>query len=161
MIKTWRVGDLAKATGLTVRTLHYYEQIGLVIPSSRSKGGHRLYSPKDVFKLQQILALKYLGVSLGAITASLTEHKFTALAVVKMQLAHTMEQSNQLSLLQDVLNNIGSSIENKQEICMDNVLKAIELTSVFEKTEKSIEDCDLDEEEHTQEIRFDLLQQSS
>lgn len=42
-----KVGALARATGLTVRTLHHYEQIGLLVASARSDGGHRLYSASD------------------------------------------------------------------------------------------------------------------
>ena len=46
-----KVGELAAATGLTVRTLHYYEQIGIVTAAARSSGGHRLYSADDVARL--------------------------------------------------------------------------------------------------------------
>lgn len=44
----WRVGELARATGLTVRTLHYYDEIGLLKPSHRTGSGHRWYSAGDV-----------------------------------------------------------------------------------------------------------------
>jgi DNA-binding transcriptional MerR regulator len=42
--KTWKVGDLAAETGVSVRALHYYEEIGLLVPSGRTAAGHRVYS---------------------------------------------------------------------------------------------------------------------
>jgi DNA-binding transcriptional MerR regulator len=53
-----KVGELATATGLTVRALRYYEQIGLLPASGRSVGGHRLYAPADVQRLYRICLLR-------------------------------------------------------------------------------------------------------
>ena len=50
----WKVGELARRTGLSVRTLRYYDEIGLLAPSRRSEGGHRLYTAEDVVRLQRI-----------------------------------------------------------------------------------------------------------
>ncbi len=61
------VGEVAKKMGVTVRTLQYYDKEGLLLPSSESGGGHRLYTDKDVIKLYQILTLKHLGFSLDDI----------------------------------------------------------------------------------------------
>lgn len=58
------VGEAAKKMGVTVRTLQYYDEEGLLSPSSESEGGRRLYNDKDVIHLYQILALKHLGFSL-------------------------------------------------------------------------------------------------
>lgn len=60
----WRVGELAKRTGVSVRTLHWYEEIGLLSPSQRSEAGHRLYAAEDLGRLQQIQSLRQLGFSL-------------------------------------------------------------------------------------------------
>ncbi len=51
MEQTWRIGALAAETGLTVRTLHYYDSIGLVSPSAHTFGGHRIYKTRDVERL--------------------------------------------------------------------------------------------------------------
>ena len=45
---------MARRTGVSVRTLHYYEEIGLVKPSDRTRSGHRLYAPSDIARLQQV-----------------------------------------------------------------------------------------------------------
>ncbi len=65
------VGDLAKLTGLTVRALHHYDEIGLCRPSGRSAAGYRLYADADVLWLQQIALYRELGVPLGQIGAAL------------------------------------------------------------------------------------------
>jgi len=69
--RRWKVGELAAATGLTVRALHHFDDIGLVRPSERSPGGHRLYTERDVRRLYQVLALRQLGVPLAEIGSSL------------------------------------------------------------------------------------------
>lgn len=61
------VGELAKKMGTTVRTLQYYDKVGLLSPTSESEGGRRLYTHKDMIKLHQILSLKSLGFSLDDI----------------------------------------------------------------------------------------------
>ncbi|MEM9745652.1 MAG: MerR family transcriptional regulator [Actinomycetota bacterium] len=66
-----RIGDVAAATGLTVRTLRYYEQIGLLNPAERTDAGHRLYGPRDLERLYRIVFLRQLGLPLDSIRASL------------------------------------------------------------------------------------------
>lgn len=60
-------GEVAKKMGVTVRTLQYYDKIGLFSPSSESEGGRRLYTDKDLIILHQIISLKSLGFSLDDI----------------------------------------------------------------------------------------------
>ena len=62
--RTWRIGDVAVATGLTVRALHHYDRIGLVAPSERTASGHRLYTDGDLRTLYMVTALRQLGLSL-------------------------------------------------------------------------------------------------
>ena len=61
------VGEVAKKMGVTVRTLQYYDRVGLLAPSAESEGGRRLYSDRDLIQLHQILSMKYLGFSLDDI----------------------------------------------------------------------------------------------
>ncbi len=68
--KIWRIGELAEETGLTVRTLHHYEQIGLLRPG-RTDAKHRIFDLSDVDRLFKIIALKELGLSLEEIRRSL------------------------------------------------------------------------------------------
>jgi DNA-binding transcriptional MerR regulator len=65
--RQWKIGELAAGTGLTVRALHYFDEIGLLRPSGRSAAGHRLYGEDDVRHLYRILALRELGMPLREI----------------------------------------------------------------------------------------------
>lgn len=72
VIDAYEVGELSRRTGITVRTLHHYDQIGLLIPSDRSLAGYRRYSREDVARLQRILLYRELGFSLDRIAALLS-----------------------------------------------------------------------------------------
>lgn len=65
--KSWRIGELAQQTGLSVRSLHHYDAIGLLQPTRRSSAGHRLYSEVDLRRLHRVLALRGFGLSLAEI----------------------------------------------------------------------------------------------
>src|SRR4051812_5085927 len=64
---SWKVGELARRAGLTVRTLHHWDAIGLVVPSERTGAGHRVYSDADVRRLYRVVALRGLGLSLDEV----------------------------------------------------------------------------------------------
>ncbi len=64
---TWRVGELARLTGLTVRTLHHYDSAGLLVPSFRDHAGHRRYTAGDIRRLHHIQMLKSFGLALADI----------------------------------------------------------------------------------------------
>lgn len=70
---TYHVKELARATGVSVRTLHYYEEVGLLVPSARSPAGYRLYDESDALRLQQIVIERALGLSLEEIRRSLDD----------------------------------------------------------------------------------------
>lgn len=59
-----QIGELAERTGLSIRTLRHYDEIGLLVPSARSDGGFRLYTPDDESRLLLIRRMKPLGYSL-------------------------------------------------------------------------------------------------
>ena len=65
------VGELSRLTGLTVRALHHYDEIGLVRPSQRTAAGYRLYDEADALRLQQVMVLRELGVPLDQIGAAI------------------------------------------------------------------------------------------
>lgn len=63
-----QIGEVAERVGLSLRTIRYYEEIGLVVPSGRTDGGFRLYREEDVTRLVQVKALKPLGMPLDDLT---------------------------------------------------------------------------------------------
>jgi DNA-binding transcriptional MerR regulator len=87
--RSWKVGALARVTGLTVRTLHYYDQIGLLRPSARLPGGHRLYNAVDVARLYRIIRLRQLGFPLGQVVEVLAEPEWQLAPAIERHLAET------------------------------------------------------------------------
>lgn len=67
------VGELARLSGLTVRTLHHYDELGLVVPGARSDAGYRLYGDHEVEQLQEVLFYRELGFGLDQIKTMLAE----------------------------------------------------------------------------------------
>jgi DNA-binding transcriptional MerR regulator len=67
------VGELSRLTGVTVRALHHYDEVGLVRPSQRTAAGYRLYGDADVLRLHQVLLLRELGLPLDEIAAAIDE----------------------------------------------------------------------------------------
>ncbi|MEQ1683113.1 MAG: MerR family transcriptional regulator [Burkholderiaceae bacterium] len=94
-----KVGELAKRSGLTVRTLHHFDQIGLLQPSARSEAGYRLYSRDDVARLHGIQALRHLGLPLKEIGGMLAGDGSALPSIVARQiraLDHEITQATEL-----------------------------------------------------------------
>ncbi|MGY3715930.1 MerR family transcriptional regulator [Sutcliffiella cohnii] len=74
---SFSIGEFSKKTGISVRTLHYYDEIGLLRPVKHPTSGHRIYNCEDLFTLQKIVSLKFLGYSLEQISHYLHEPSFS------------------------------------------------------------------------------------
>jgi DNA-binding transcriptional MerR regulator len=99
----WKIGELARRTGLTVRTLHHYDQIGLLSPGERSDGGHRVYDEAAVQRLYRIVSLRSLGFPLDAIAQALDSERFDPRAAVDDHIvrleAHVAQEQRLLQTL--------------------------------------------------------------
>ena len=67
------VGEVAQRFGITVRTLHHYDEIGLLTPSRRSVSGYRVYTSADLTRLSQVIVYRRLELSLDEIASLLDE----------------------------------------------------------------------------------------
>src|SRR5690606_16709092 len=74
--RTYRVAEVAALAGVTVRTLHHYDEMALLTPSLRSKAGYRLYTERDLLRLQQIVIQRELGLPLEQIRRVLDDPAF-------------------------------------------------------------------------------------
>jgi DNA-binding transcriptional MerR regulator len=70
-MKRLTVSQIARRTGVTVRALHHYEALGLLLPAARSDAGYRLYGERELLRLQHIASLKALGFTLEEVRACL------------------------------------------------------------------------------------------
>ncbi len=73
----YTIGEFSNMTGTSIRTLHYYDEIGLLQPEKDPKSGHRIYSHQDILTLQKIITLKFLGYQLDKMKSLLLESNFT------------------------------------------------------------------------------------
>ena len=94
-----KIGDLARRSGLTVRALHHFDQIGLLTPSARNDAGYRLYNRDDVARLHGIQALRQLGLPLKDIGGMLAGDSAALPMVVARQLQALDQQISQASQL--------------------------------------------------------------
>lgn len=120
MKRYWKVGDLAKLTGLTVRTLRFYDQIGLFSPSGQTESGHRLYNESDMSRLQQILSLKELGLSLEEVKSVLAGEQYEPLEIVTMQIARIKEQIKLQHKLLEQLEHVSKLMQGKAPLTVED-----------------------------------------
>jgi DNA-binding transcriptional MerR regulator len=103
----YRIGEVADRTGVTTRTIRYYEELGLLGESGREKGRHRLYCETDVARLQELIRLRdLLGVSLDELKCLLVSDEVDlreALCTVDEQLERVCARREALKCLEDEL----------------------------------------------------------
>lgn len=111
----WKIGALAKMAGISVRTLHHYEQIGLLTPSLRTEAGYRLYDAANVHRLMQIICLSQIGLPLKEVANILATYPDGILGHLKQHSAHLAQQIDTLKTVQDRLNGIQKKIANDEQ----------------------------------------------
>lgn len=129
-----KVGDLAKRTGLTVRTLHHYDDIGLLSPSRRTKSGHRLYALAEVRRLQQIASLRQVGLSLQEIRRCLDRPEYTLEQVLDMQIQRLRDDMTRQRRLCTLLEGLRERIRDEAgELSLEDLTKSVQATLDFGK----------------------------
>jgi DNA-binding transcriptional MerR regulator len=128
-----KVGDLARRTGLTVRTLHHYDAIGLLKPSLHTEAGYRLYTAGDVARLQQVLSLRQLGFSLEEVRDCLDRPGFSPPEVIGLHLARLREQIERQRKLCERLEALAAHLRAAGEVSADEFLRTIEEMTMIEK----------------------------
>jgi DNA-binding transcriptional MerR regulator len=130
----WFVKDLCQLTGVSVQTMHHYDRIELLKPSLRLANGYRVYSEKDLLKLQQIIALKFFGFELSQIKTLITE-EHEALSHFSNQ-AQVLEQKA-LALLEGAktLRSIINSVGDNKSIPWETIIQLIEVYRMTERLE--------------------------
>ena len=81
----YQASEFARMTGVTVRTLHHYDRLGLLKPTGRTPAGYRLYAERDLARLQQIVTLKFLGLPLKQIKGLLERNALDLKATLRLQ----------------------------------------------------------------------------
>lgn len=113
-----KVKEVSKLTGISVRTLHYYDDIGLLVPDDLTEAGYRLYSDDNLAMLQQILFFRELGFTLKKIKELLTSPAFDRQEALELQRKMLIDKRKQLD---GMIKTIEKTIKNeKGELQMTN-----------------------------------------
>ena len=125
---TLTIGALAERAGVSVRTLQYYDRVGL-LRAATSVGGRRLYTPRDVAKLQQILFLKSFGLSLQEIAESVSDRQSPddLLAVFRRQRELLGQQVANLTQVIGGLDTVIVELRLGQELSLERLVAIMEL----------------------------------
>jgi MerR family transcriptional regulator, repressor of the yfmOP operon len=109
--KSLRIGEVAELTGVTPRTIRYYEEIGLLPGANdRAQGQHRIYSEADIERVREIIRLRdLLGLSLDQLAVLLDAE--TARAALRRELEHAEDPGKIRGLLEQALGHIGTQLE--------------------------------------------------
>ena len=123
MIHINKMGEL---TGVTVRTLRHYDKIGLLKPTSKTEGGHRLYTNNEIKRLQQIQFFKKIGFRLNEINDMLASNEWDWSDSLKSQLAFVIKEQENLKKIELSLRELihGIAIEGEENwIAIQKIMK--------------------------------------
>ncbi|MGL5316687.1 MAG: MerR family transcriptional regulator [Peptostreptococcaceae bacterium] len=115
----YMINEISKLTGVSVRMLHHYDKIGLLVPSQRTDSNYRMYSEEEVARLYQILLFKELEFSLKEIKSILDDEEFDKEEALKVQKKLILEKKNRLEKIiesiDDTIVNIGGKTMSKKD----------------------------------------------
>jgi len=128
-----KIGQLARHAGLTVRTLHHYDSIGLLSPTVRSDTGYRLYNRDDVARLHRIQALRSFGMSLADIGTLLAGPGVSSLSVIDRQLAALERQISEAARMREQLLRMQALLTTGETPDLASWLTTLEHMTMYEK----------------------------
>lgn len=133
--RRWTIGELAKASGVTVRTLHHYDEIGLLTAGERTPAGHRRYTPRDLRRLYRIRALRTLGLALEEIAdllAKSPDDLDTVRGLLEAQLRALEEQAARAAHLTRHITGLLGRLDESSAPEPERFLETLELMSMFD-----------------------------
>src|SRR5437016_1575555 len=122
--------EFAELTKVTVRTLHHYDRLGLLKPSRYSRAGYRLYSESDVARLEQIVALKFIGFSLNEIKNILKRGSLDLAAALRQQREAIAEKRQRLDLAIQAIQRAEYVVGTSKEHGWETFVKIIEVINM-------------------------------
>lgn len=128
-----KVGELARRSGLTVRTLHHYDSIGLLKPSGRSDAGYRLYNRDDVARLHQVQAMRRFGMALADIGQFLAKPDTSLPELIARQIDALDQQITEAAKLREQLTVLRRQLLAGEEPELATWLTTLEQMTVYDK----------------------------
>lgn len=124
-VKQYAVKQLAALSGISVRTLHYYDQIGLLKPTIRTEAGYRMYGEQALLRLQQILVYRELDIPLKEIAAILDDPDFDLLEALESHKIALEQRQNQLRILLKTIDKTIHHVKNKTMLSHDELYEGL------------------------------------
>ncbi|NFG22889.1 methyltransferase domain-containing protein [Clostridium botulinum] len=125
-----KIGEFAKRSGVTVKTLLHYDKIGLLKPSEKTQVGYRIYCEDDFLRLQQITTLKFIGISLSEIAHILNESGENLESMVKIQKRALEEKKRHIDSVIEIFNNAENTAKQKGFLDVNNLVNIIKITNM-------------------------------
>lgn len=132
-MKYYKIKELSELTHTTVRMLQFYDDIDLLKPTKRNKSGYRLYTDNDLLRLQQIITLKYLGLSLNDIKDVIKNSNFDVLKSLQIQSQILADNAEKIQEASKLLRYIAAQIEAGQVINWEStsiITKILEMNTM-------------------------------
>lgn len=125
MEKRYTIGEFARLTGTTIRTLRFYHKKKLLVPSSFNEQGHRLYGKEDLFLFQKIITFKYLNYSLDQIADFIHDEELNLIETISFQKRLLVEKQKSLQKVIESLETVEEVVNSEVEVNGDVILSFI------------------------------------
>jgi MerR family transcriptional regulator, thiopeptide resistance regulator len=126
VVALWKVSEVAERARVTVRTLHHYDEIGLLVPSERSDAGYRLYAEADLERLYQILLYKKLGFPLDTIAQAINDQTMDLRAALREQRELLLEKQRQVDAVIRALDRTLQHMEEGTKMTHDEMIEGFD-----------------------------------
>lgn len=130
--RVYRVKEVAALSGVSIRALHHYDEIGLLVPSGRNASGYRLYGDDDLLRLQQILIGRELGLSLEAIRRSLDDPRFDRRVALQAQRAELERRVGRVAEMIRAIDAALAALDASETQPEDETMSKIDLKKIFD-----------------------------
>jgi DNA-binding transcriptional MerR regulator len=137
----FRIGEFARRAGVTIRTLRYYDKRGLLKPSAWSESGQRLYTELDYARLQQIMTLKLIGLSLDEIRSLLTSDITQIEQLLDRQRKVLEEKMRRFEAVVQTIQKAQSAIHLARAIDLEQFINIIQAVHMHDQTDWLSEIC--------------------
>jgi ubiquinone/menaquinone biosynthesis C-methylase UbiE len=131
-----KIGEFAKRAGVTVRTLVHYDNIGLLKPSKKTEVGYRVYCDDDFLKLQQIVTLKFIGLSLDEIKQLLNKSREDVENIIHIQKKALEEKKQHIESVIAVMNKAENQIKENGFLGVEKLIDIIKITNMEVKVKE-------------------------
>lgn len=136
-----KISEFAKRSGVTVKTLLHYDKIELLQPSLKTQAGYRIYCDEDFIKLQQIITLKFIGLSLEEIKQLINEKNQNIENIISVQTRALEEKKKHIETVITALNKAQKQIQNNSFLEVQQLIDIIKITNMETRAKQRFNDA--------------------